>query len=88
MRELKKNPQDTFRVKAYAGTNGVLLAFDLDEALKPGLLGFAIEQKEDGKPWQWLLNSLTFPDTPHTLPRWNASHSNLAPFQKFRPTTA
>lgn len=31
MRELITNAQDTFRVKAYAGTNGVLLAFDLDE---------------------------------------------------------
>ncbi len=46
MRKLKKNADDTFRVKAYAGTNGVLLAFDLDKARKPGFLGFAIEQKE------------------------------------------
>ncbi len=46
MRKLTTNAQDTFRVKAYAGTNGVLLAFDLDEARKPGFLGFAIQQKE------------------------------------------
>lgn len=84
MRVLKSNKQDTFRVKAYAGTKGVLLAFDLDEARKPGLLGFAIKQKENNKPWQWLLNSLTFPDRAHTLPRWNATPSNLAPIQKFR----
>lgn len=84
MRRLTTNPADTFRVKAYAGTNGVLLACDLDETLKPGLLGFAIQQKEDGKPWQWLLNSLTFPNVEHTLPRWNATPSNLAPIQKFR----
>jgi hypothetical protein len=56
MRRLITNAQDTFRVKAYAGTNGVLLAFDLAEERKPGFLGFAIEQKESGKPWQWLLN--------------------------------
>lgn len=84
MRKLRKNPQDTFRVKAYAGTNGVLLAFDLDEALKPGLLGFAVMQKEGNKRWQWLLNSLTFPGRQHTLPKWNATPSNLAPIQKFR----
>jgi phosphatidylserine/phosphatidylglycerophosphate/cardiolipin synthase-like enzyme len=84
MRKLKKNTQDTFRVKAYAGTSSVLLAFDLDKAYKPGLLGFAIEQKEGNKPWQWLLNSLTFPGKPHTIPKWGATPSNLAPIQKFR----
>ena len=84
MRKLKKNAQDTFRVKAYAGANGVLLAFDLDEARKPGFLGFAIEQKEGDKPWQWLLNSLTFPGKTHTIPKWGATPSNLAPIQKFR----
>jgi phosphatidylserine/phosphatidylglycerophosphate/cardiolipin synthase-like enzyme len=84
MRKLTTNAQDTFRVKAYAGTNGVLLAFDLDESLKNGLLGFAIQQKEGTKPWQWLLNSLTFPGKAHTLPKWNATPSNLAPIQKFR----
>jgi phosphatidylserine/phosphatidylglycerophosphate/cardiolipin synthase-like enzyme len=84
MRKLKKNDQDTFRVKAYAGTNGVLLAFDLDEARKPGLLGFAIEHKEGNKPWQWLLSSLTFPGKAHTIPEWGATPTNLAPIQKFR----
>lgn len=84
MRKLKMNSDDTFRVKAYAGTNGVLLAFDLDESRKPGLLGFAVEQKEGSKPWQWLLNSLTFPGKAHTIPKWGATPSNLAPIQKFR----
>lgn len=84
MRKLNKNADDTFRVKAYAGTNGVLLAMDLDEARKPGLLGFAIEQKEGDKRWQWLLNSLTFPGKAHTIPKWGATPSNLAPIQKFR----
>ena len=84
MRKLKKNAQDTFRVKAYAGTNGVLLAFDLDKTRKTGFLGFAIEQKESNKPWQWLLNSLTFPGKAHTIPKWNATPSNLAPIQKYR----
>jgi phosphatidylserine/phosphatidylglycerophosphate/cardiolipin synthase-like enzyme len=84
MRKLKKNSDDTFRMKAYAGTNGVLLAFDLDEARRPGFLGFAIEQKEGNKSWQWLLNSLTFPGKKHTIPKWGATPSNLAPIQKFR----
>lgn len=84
MRKLKTNSQDDFRVKAYAGTNGVLLAFDLAASRRQGLLGFAIEQKEGAKKWQWLLNSLTFPDRAHTLPKWNATPSNIAPIQKFR----
>ncbi len=84
MRKLKQNAQDTFRVKAYAGTNSVLLAFDLDRARKPGFLGFAIEQQEGNKPWQWLLNNLTFPGKAHTIPKWGATPSNLAPIQKFR----
>ena len=84
MRKLVKNADDTFRVKAYAGTNGVLLGFDLDEARKPGLLGFAIRQKEGAKAPQWLLNSLTFPGKVHTIPEWGATPSDIAPIQKFR----
>ena len=84
MRKLNKNADDTFRVKAYAGTNGVLLAMDLAEARKPNFLGFAIEQNEGAKGWQWLLNSLTFPGQAHTLPQWGATPSNIAPIQKFR----
>jgi len=84
VRKLKKNADDTFRVKAYAGTNGVLLAMDLAEARKPNFLGFAIEQNESAKGWRWLLNSLTFPGQAHTIPQWGATPSNIAPFQKFR----
>lgn len=84
MRKLKSNAADDFRVKAYAGTNGVLLAFDVDESRKAGLLGFAIQQKEEGKDSQWLLNSLTFPGFEHTIPKWKATPSNIAPIQKFR----
>jgi phosphatidylserine/phosphatidylglycerophosphate/cardiolipin synthase-like enzyme len=84
MRRLAKNADDTFRMKAYAGTNGVLLAFDLDQARTPGFLGFAVEHAPTGRPWQWLLSSLTYPGKAHTLLEWGATPSNLAPFQKFR----
>jgi PLD-like domain len=73
-----------FRVKAYAGTNGVLLAFDVDASIKDGLLGFAIEEKLPGGQWRFKLNSLTFADKQHTLPKWNATPTNQAPIQKFR----
>ncbi|SFH39126.1 phospholipase D-like domain-containing protein [Pseudomonas sp. NFACC45] len=84
MRVLVTNAQDDFRVKAYAGTNGVLLAMDLAEPRRKGLLGFAIEKQHGTKPWLFLFNSLTFPDKVHTFPQFRATPSDKAPLQKFR----
>ncbi|KIK89562.1 phospholipase D-like domain-containing protein [Pseudomonas sp. W15Feb9B] len=84
MRVLVANPQDDFRVKAYAGTNGVLLAMDLSEPRRKGLLGFAIEKQQGDKPWLFLFNSLTFPAKAHTFPQYHATPSDKAPLQKFR----
>jgi len=84
MRVLVSNSQDDFRVKAYAGTNDVLLAMDLAESRRKGLLGFAIEKQLPGEPWQFLFNSLTFPGKAHTFPQYNATPSDIAPLQKFR----
>lgn len=84
MRVLVHNDKDDFRVKAYAGTNGVLLAMDLDASRRQGLLGFAIEKQTGDKPWLFLFNSLTFPGKTHTFPQYNATPSNQAPLQKFR----
>jgi phosphatidylserine/phosphatidylglycerophosphate/cardiolipin synthase-like enzyme len=84
MRVLVANPQDDFRVKAYAGTNGVLLAMDLAESRRKGLLGFAIEKQQGDKPWLFLFNSLTFPGKVHTFPQFHATPSDKAPLQKFR----
>lgn len=84
MRVLVHNDKDDFRVKAYAGTNGVLLAMDLDASRRQGLLGFAIEKQTGSKPWLFLFNSLTFPGKTHTFPQYNATPSDQAPLQKFR----
>ncbi|MBD9599738.1 phospholipase [Pseudomonas sp. PDM10] len=84
MRVLAANLQDDFRVKAYAGTNGVLLAMDLAEHRRKGLLGFAIEKQQGPKPWLFLFNSLTFPGKVHTFPQFHATPSDIAPLQKFR----
>ncbi len=84
MRVLARNDQDDFRVKAYAGTNGVLLAIDLAEHRRKGLLGFAIEKQQGSKPWLFLFNSLTFPGKAHTFPQFRATPSDAAPLQKFR----
>jgi phosphatidylserine/phosphatidylglycerophosphate/cardiolipin synthase-like enzyme len=84
MRVLARNDQDDFRVKAYAGTNGVLLAIDVAEPRRKGLLGFAIEKQQGSKPWLFLFNSLTFPGKAHTFPQFHATPSDTAPLQKFR----
>ncbi|MBV7548379.1 phospholipase [Pseudomonas sp. PDM26] len=84
MRVLARNEQGDFRVKAYAGTNGVLLAMDLAESRRIGLLGFAIEKQQGSKPWMFLFNSLTFPDKDHTFPEFHATPSDIAPLQRFR----
>ncbi|UVK96773.1 phospholipase D-like domain-containing protein [Pseudomonas sp. B21-048] len=84
MRVLARNDQDDFRVKAYAGTNGVLLAIDVAEHRRKGLLGFAIEKQQGSKPWLFLFNSLTFPGKAHTFPQFHATPSDTAPLQKFR----
>ncbi|MHA3735322.1 phospholipase D-like domain-containing protein [Pseudomonas sp. Eth.TT006] len=84
MRVLVANPQDDFRLKAYAGTNGVLLAMDLAEPRRKGLLGFAIEKQQGGQPWRFLFNSLTFPGKAHTFAQYHATPSDKAPLQKFR----
>lgn len=84
MRVTATDATDGFRVKAYAGGQGVLLAFDLVAERRRGLLGFALRQKEGTAAWQWLFNSLTFPGRAHRFPQWGATPSHEAPIQKFR----
>lgn len=69
-------------LKAYAGTTGILLAFDIAEKHKDGLLGFAIRRKAGDKNWQWLQGLLKFPSA--EPPDFKPANSNIAPIQKFR----
>ncbi len=71
--------QNGIIVKAYAGTTGVLLAFNLqNEADRGGLLGFAI-QRDDAA---FLPAMIPFPGMPHNP--GDDIPTNLAPVQKFR----
>lgn len=70
-------------VKAYAGTTGVLLAFDVTNKRREGLLGFALERlTPKATQWEWMTGMLNFPGQPHVpgapIP------TNIAPIQKFR----
>jgi PLD-like domain len=69
-------------VKAYAGTTGVLLAFDVAESKRAGLLGFAIEREGGNRPQQFLSGMLTFPGQAH--PAGAPVSTEQAPIQRFR----
>lgn len=69
-------------VKAYAGTTGVLLAFDATPNRRKGLLGFGIEREGGNRPRQWLTNLLHFPNVEHA-PGVPVS-TEEAPIQRFR----
>jgi phosphatidylserine/phosphatidylglycerophosphate/cardiolipin synthase-like enzyme len=70
-------------LKAYAGTTGVMLAFNVRTSLRAGLLGFAVEREgpEPGRI-RWLQGLLRFPYQPRDLEI--PVDSKIAPIQKFR----
>jgi phosphatidylserine/phosphatidylglycerophosphate/cardiolipin synthase-like enzyme len=83
------NQANGVTVKAYAGTTGVLLAMNIEDSRRSGLLGFAIERKwkkKDENTKQmidqkgWLINGLCFDGVALETPYF----SNRAPIQKFR----
>jgi PLD-like domain len=80
MRATSKDNGVTLR--AFAGTTGVLLAYDIDEAKREGLLGFAIERTGGNRPHRWLEGLLNFPGAEHKA--GDPVASNVGPIQKFR----
>jgi phosphatidylserine/phosphatidylglycerophosphate/cardiolipin synthase-like enzyme len=74
--------QDGVSVQAYAGTTGVLLAFDIEPERRDGLLGFAIEREGGNRPHRWLAGMLPFPGQEHRA--GELIPSNVAPIQRFR----
>ncbi|PYE52061.1 phospholipase D-like domain-containing protein [Deinococcus yavapaiensis] len=74
--------QDGVTLKAYAGTTGVLLAFDLAETRRPGLLGFAVHRSAPDGSDRWLSGQLAFPGQAHEPSE--ALSTNTAPIQAFR----
>jgi len=73
---------DGVSVKAYAGTSGVILAFDVVEDRRAGLLGFAIERRGGNRPPKWLSGALSFPGVQRKAGKFPTSET--APIQKFR----
>lgn len=73
---------DGVSIKAYAGTSGVILAFDVTVEKRPGLLGFAIERSGGNRPSKWLGGGLDFPGVEREAGEFPTSQN--APIQKFR----
>lgn len=73
---------DGVSIKAYAGTSGVILAFDVAVEKRPGLLGFAIERSGGNRPDKWLGGGLDFPGIDRREGEFPTSQN--APIQKFR----
>jgi len=78
----KINEKNGITLKVYAGTTGALLAFNISDERKEGLLGFAIRRKKDDDEWRWLRGLLKFPNSNHK--KYMPIDSKLAPIQKFR----
>lgn len=74
------------RVKAYAGTTGILLAFDVVPGKREDLLGFAVSREilsgHNAGRIGWLQGILDFPGT--SKGRGELIATNVAPIQKFR----
>ncbi len=70
-------------IKAYAGTTGIIVAFNVEDAKREGLLGFAVERRivRTGEQ-EWLRGALPFPG--QALEEDGRLPSNEAPIQKFR----
>jgi phosphatidylserine/phosphatidylglycerophosphate/cardiolipin synthase-like enzyme len=73
---------DGVSVKAYGGTTGVLLAFDVTPERREGLLGFAVEREGGNRPHRWLAGMLPFPEQDHRA--GELIPSNVAAIQRFR----
>ena len=73
-------------VKAYSGTTGVLLAFNVEPNKRQNLLGFAISREiTSGRfagRFNWLQGILDFPGT--SKKKGELLATNVAPIQKFR----
>lgn len=79
----KRGRKNGVYVKAYTGANAVLLAMNIDDDRRQGLMGFAIERIHVATGRQkWLNGLLHFPGV--SRPPGVPSPTNVAPIQKFR----
>ena len=84
----KSATKNGFSIKAFAGTTGVLLAFDVTAARRKGLLGFSLERlpppdsKNKNPKYEWVCGLMPFPGQAHDAGA--QIPTDVAPIQKFR----
>ena len=79
----KTNTKDGITIKAFAGTTGVLIAFNVTDAKRKGLLGFSIERRHpETNKWEWMSGMMPFPEQAHDA--GSLISTDVAPIQKFR----
>jgi phosphatidylserine/phosphatidylglycerophosphate/cardiolipin synthase-like enzyme len=86
MRVTAKSQSGKLQVAAFAGTRAILIALNMSDADRKGLLGFAFKRSVAGGAAQWLTGMKTFPSMAPTQPTGHAEHfpTNQGPVQSFR----
>ena len=80
----KKTSKDGLTVQAVSGTYVVLLGFDLDRNLCPGLLGFSIHRTDpEGNTAEYLRGMKCFEDTDPGFPSGSSYSTRDHPVQSF-----
>ncbi len=79
----KTNTKNGITIKAFAGTTGILIAFNVTDAKRKGLLGFSIERRSpETNKWEWMSGMMPFPGQAHDAGALIST--DIAPIQKFR----
>ena len=79
----KTNTKNGITIKAFAGTTGILIAFNINDSRRKGLLGFSLERRNpETKKWEWMSGMMPFPGQAHDAGALIAT--DVAPIQKFR----
>ncbi|MET4175928.1 phosphatidylserine/phosphatidylglycerophosphate/cardiolipin synthase-like enzyme [Bradyrhizobium sp. LA6.1] len=73
------------QVAAFAGTRAILIALNMSDSDRKGLLGFAFKRSIENGPGQWLKGMKTFPSLAPVQPTGHATHfpTNESPVQSF-----
>jgi phosphatidylserine/phosphatidylglycerophosphate/cardiolipin synthase-like enzyme len=85
MRVAAHSASGKLQVVAFAGTRAILIALNMADADRKGLLGFAFKRSVNGAPGQWLTGMKTFKNMAPAAPTPHAQHfpTNTSPIQSF-----
>ncbi|HHB79125.1 MAG TPA: phospholipase [Saprospiraceae bacterium] len=88
-----KKTKNGISLKLYTGTTSVLMSFNVTDARRKGLLGFAVRRKDKHRrnkhpdEWRWIKAMLRFKPKKkrkNASKKYRPTDTNIAPIQKFR----